>query len=496
LVSLLFFLLLSFFLLALRIYSSSCTQLQLSIEAIDKMRLHILSTLLFGLVASNPIVAEREIVERDVVTEHDVVVVYKNCKVVTPQVFIISMVPSLSPLIHLFSNPQPQFGPEADVWYKENDNPSGIGNLFAQNITVPGFSPLFPAAHCTANGQVCQLTTGESEINAASTITALVHSPLFNLTKTYFMIGGIAGINPKYGTLADVAFCKYAIQVALQYEFDAREIPSNFSTGYVPQGAYSPEEYPQSIYGTEVFEVNEALRDIAAGFALSATLNDSTEAIAYRANYANDGVTLYKNATLKPSIRKCDVATSDVYFSGTLLGEAFENTTSLFTNGSGIYCMTAQEDNATLEAMIRAALSGLLDFSRIIVMRTASDFDRPYPGLSDLDNLFYVQQGGFAPAIANIFLAGKEVVNGIIRAWHSTFEAGIKPTNYIGDIFGSLGGVPDFGPGVVVEPQVLGTEKRDGEVGSRGEMYRKGLGGRAVKGLQGAEVARRAQGNV
>lgn len=255
----------------------------------------------------------------------------------------------------------------------------------------------------------------------------------------------------------------------------------------MPQGAYSPEEYPQSIYGTEVFEVNEALRDIAAGFALSATLNDSTEAIAYRANYAADGVTLYKNATLKPSIRKCDVATSDVYFSGTLLGEAFENTTRLFTNGSGIYCMTAQEDNATLEAMIRAALSGLLDFSRIIVMRTASDFDRPYPGLSDLDNLFYVQQGGFVPAIANIFIAGKEVVNGIIRAWHSTFEAGIKPSNYIGDIFGSLGGVPDFGPGTVVEPQVLGTEKRDGEVGSRGEMYR--------KGLQGAEVARRAQGN-
>jgi hypothetical protein len=61
------------------------------------MRLHILSTLLFGLVASNPIIAEREVVERDVVTEHDVVVVYKNCKVVTPQVFIISMVPH-SPL--------------------------------------------------------------------------------------------------------------------------------------------------------------------------------------------------------------------------------------------------------------------------------------------------------------------------------------------------------------------------------------------------------------
>ena len=60
--------------------------------------------------------------------------------VVKPKVFIISM-----------------FDPEAEVWY-------GIPefDLLARNITVPGFSPLFPDAHCTQNGDVCQLTTGES----------------------------------------------------------------------------------------------------------------------------------------------------------------------------------------------------------------------------------------------------------------------------------------------------------------------------------------------
>ena len=69
------------------------------------------------------------------------------------------------------------------------------------------------------------------EINAASTITALAFSDKFNFKKTYFLIAGIAGINPKVGTLASVTFAKYAIQVALQYEFDAREIPDNFTTG-------------------------------------------------------------------------------------------------------------------------------------------------------------------------------------------------------------------------------------------------------------------------
>lgn len=163
----------------------------------------------------------------------------------------------------------------------------------------------------------------------------------------------------------------------------------------------------------------------------------------YRANYATTDS--YSAGAQAPSVIACDVATSDVYFSGTLLGEAFENTTKLFTNGSGVYCTTAQEDNATLEALLRGAVNKLVDFSRIIVLRTASDFDRPYAGEADTFNLFYAEQGGFEPAIQNIYLAGVKVVEGILTEWESTFKNGVKPTNYIGDIFGTLGGTPDFG---------------------------------------------------
>ena len=52
------------------------------------------------------------------------------------------------------------FTPEAEVWY-------GIPefNLLARNITLPGASPLFPHVHCTEDGDVCQVITGESEIS-------------------------------------------------------------------------------------------------------------------------------------------------------------------------------------------------------------------------------------------------------------------------------------------------------------------------------------------
>ena len=118
---------------------------------------------------------------------------------------------------------------------------------------------------------------------------------------------------------------------------------------------------------------------------------------------------------------------------------------AIWTNGSGVYCTTAQEDNASLSSLLRAAKAGLVDFSRIIVMRTASDFDRPPPGVSDIDNLLYVDQGGFGPAIENIYLAGINVVEGILNQWGTTFAKGIKASNYIGDVFDTLGGKPDFG---------------------------------------------------
>ena len=96
---------------------------------------------------------------------------------------------------------------------------------------------------------------------------------------------------------------------------------------------------------------------------------------------------------------------------------------------------------------MRAAKHKLVDFSRIIVMRTGSDFERPYDGQSALDNLLYAEQGAFEPAVQNLYNAGVEVVQGILHEWDSTFAAGVKPKNYIGDIFATLGGEPDFGPG-------------------------------------------------
>jgi purine nucleoside permease len=96
------------------------------------------------------------------------------------------------------------------------------------------------------------------EINAAATVSALVHSQRFDLTSTYFMVAGIGGVNPEVATICAVTFARYAIQVAMQYEIDPRELPANFSTGYVPQGSTSPTA-PKSSKSTKTSNASQHL---------------------------------------------------------------------------------------------------------------------------------------------------------------------------------------------------------------------------------------------
>ncbi|KAM7221979.1 putative purine nucleoside protein [Rhypophila decipiens] len=302
-----------------------------------------------------------------------------------------------------------------------------------------------PYVHCTSNNSVCQVTTSMAEINAAATMMALTLSPRFDFRSTYWILAGIAGVNPKFGTLGSVALSQYAIQVALQYEFDPREAPENFSTGYFPFGTTGPGQYPTNLYGTEVMELNKDLRDAVSQFARNASLSDSANAAKYRKLY--DDVEDYHAALSGPSIIACDTATSDVYYSGNRLSEGFESYVSLLTNGTANYCMTAQEDNASLEVLLRMHIAKRVDYSRVILMRAGSNFDRPPTNMSLLEHVTKGGQNGFDISIQNMYKAGIEIVKGIVRNWDCAYKKGITPTNYIGDIWGSLGRTPNFGPG-------------------------------------------------
>ena len=41
-----------------------------------------------------------------------------------------------------------------------------------------------------------------------------------------------AGVNPEVASIASVAFSRFAVQFGLSYEIDAREMPTDWPTGY------------------------------------------------------------------------------------------------------------------------------------------------------------------------------------------------------------------------------------------------------------------------
>lgn len=335
--------------------------------------------------------------------------IYRENQIYHPKLFIVNL-----------------FSLEQDPFLKEYD--------FVHNISVPGLSSLYPYVHCTKNYDLCQVTTGEGEINAAVTITSLAMNPTFNLSETFFQVAGIAGCSPREATLGDAMYAEYVIQI-LEYEVDAREMPSNWTTGYFPFGTDDSSEYPENIYGTEIFQLNGNLRDRAIALAKNVKLDNGTKANReFRETYD------YAPANSTPKVIPCDSLTSDSYWFGQDFDETFGNYTKLITNGTAKYCGTQQEDSAVMTAFVRAGRYALVDFSRIVVLRTCSDFTYSDDFTGRNTTYFFddVKQGGISSSLNNLVLASKPFIKDVLNHFEKYNNGTYAPTSYIGDYFNSL----------------------------------------------------------
>ena len=208
--------------------------------------------------------------------------------VVAPKVLVITM-----------------FEPEREAWLSKMP--------LTRNITVGGLSPLYPHVSCDHDAEVCLITTGEGEINAASTVSALMSSLRFDLRSTYILVNGIAGVNPDVATMGSVGFARFAVQVGLQYSIDAREAPKDWNYTFWNYGTSKPGQYPQVLYGTEVFEINTHLRDRVFELVKHLRLKDNASVKKQRATYPQ------VKAKAPPVVFQGDITTSDMYFTGKTL---------------------------------------------------------------------------------------------------------------------------------------------------------------------------------
>src|ERR1700686_1242282 len=92
---------------------------------------------------------------------------------------------------------------------------------------------------------VLGLLAGVGTARAAASTMALGLDPRFDLSKAYWLIAGIAGIDPADGSLGSAAWGEWVVEGDLGHEIDAREIPADWKTGYVPLRKSVPYEKPR-----------------------------------------------------------------------------------------------------------------------------------------------------------------------------------------------------------------------------------------------------------
>lgn len=298
------------------------------------------------------------------------------------------------------------FGPEAEPWIQSFQ--------LSESIPVPGLSPDYPALRCNAD-DVCLLTTGMGHANAAASVLAVTLDPRFDLRKTWFLVAGIAGIDPAQGTLGSAAWARWLVDSGIAHEIDAREMPKGWTTGYFGVLTPGPGIKPKLEYRTEVARLDDALVNKALALSRGVPLADSPQAQAYRAHYPKGSP-----ATRPPAVIQCDTLGGDTWWHGHRLGQHARDWVQLMTDGQGRYCTTQQEDNASYNALERAAAAGKVDLKRLAVLRTGSNFDRPYPGQTaqaSLQASTTGATGGFVPATQNLARVGGALVRDIVAHW-------------------------------------------------------------------------------
>ena len=276
--------------------------------------------------------------------------------------------------------------------------------------------PLSAAYHAVRmNGQgEMAVLTGPGTANAAATITALGLDPRFDLRHAYWLVAGIAGATPERASLGSAVWARWVVDGDLAYEIDAREIPQEWTTGYLPLRKTRPFEEPAAPLDGQVYALNSALAEWAFGLTRHVALADTEKLRGARSHF--DGAM----AQRAPFVTVGDELSSTTFWHGRRMDAWATQWVSYFTGGKGTFVTTAMEDAGTLLALKNLARARRADWERVMVLRTVSNFDQQPRGMSAAESLAYQRVGTYSaylPSLEAAYTVGHTVVKELLDGW-------------------------------------------------------------------------------
>lgn len=287
-----------------------------------------------------------------------------------------------------------------------------------QKIVVPGVThPVL------TNGKGVLGVVSGTTVRASNQIMALVLDPRFDFSKTYWLVNGIAGVDPADASLGSAAWARFVIDGDIAYEIDSREAAKEWPYAIIPVGAKKPNEIPKN-EGWEpeamIYEMNPAL--LARAFALTkdVTLVDTPAMQAYRATYEG-----FPNAVKPPFVLIGDSFGSCRYWHGAAMTLWANDWAKLWTKGAGNFVMSDMEDQGIATALTLLTKMGKADFQRVLFLRTGSNYCMPAPKQSVVQSM-QAEYAGMVPSIESAYRVGSVVVHDILAQWDTVYAGGVK----------------------------------------------------------------------
>jgi purine nucleoside permease len=262
---------------------------------------------------------------------------------------------------------------------------------------------------------VLGIVTGICTARAAASIMALGMDPRFDLRKAYWLVAGIAGVNPNEASIGSAAWAEWVVDGDLGFEIDAREIPARWPTGFIPFGKAQPYEEPATDIGGAVYHLDPGLVSWAYGLTRNVKLEDTEAMRNARALYSG-----YSAAQTPPAVLRGDDVCGSTRHSGNLFNKHLSAWTAYWTAGKGRFVMTACEDTGIAQSLTFLANAGRADIRRLMVLRTGSNYQMPYPGRSAAEHIAALKRGEYPalmPALAAAYRVGSVVVEEIVAHW-------------------------------------------------------------------------------
>lgn len=243
------------------------------------------------------------------------------------------------------------------------------------------------------------------------TIAALIAGGQFDLSKAYWVVAGIAGVDPRAGSIGSAAWARWVVDGDPLFEIDDRELPSDWPWGLYSLGTAAPGKKGSAAGSSGMaWRLDPGLVGWAYGLTRDIPLPDNDNLRTARAAYPQEPAAL-----APPHVFLGDALGAVRFWHGEKRTAWARDWMGVWSDGQAQLAMSDCEDQGVMDVLSLYAADGAVDIRRVLILRTASNYTQE--PLSQSQVLKAFTPGGSAAAFDAAYRVGAPVLRALVQGW-------------------------------------------------------------------------------